>query len=141
MQGPRQPETMIGRILARAQQRIADPRNWCRNALAVDKADGEYVQPLACDACAWCITGAIFSAAGFCGDDDCEQCSETSGTAYAALDVLRDCLPNGHGTGLAEWNDDESTTHAKVLAVLTTATYRAEGWDKETLPSNVATWP
>ena len=129
MQAPRQPETMIGRIFARARQKIADPRTWCRNALAIDKADGQGVKPLACDACAWCITGAIFSAAGFCGDDECEQCPETSSTAYAALDAVRECLPNGYGSGLAEWNDDESTTHAKVLAVLTTATYRAEGWD------------
>jgi len=120
-------------IFTDARERVADVARWCRGVYAVDE-DGQSTGPMEENACAWCLVGALFKAAGFCGDDDCEQCIENGAKddAHAALDVLRAHAPDpAREQGVDVWQDTPATTHADILAALDVAIANRTAWEAE----------
>ena len=70
----------------------------------------------------WCLIGAVYRVAGFCGDDDCETCNDSTARddAAALLMAIRPHISDrAMAADLDVWNDTPTTTHAKVLQAVT----------------------
>ena len=79
---------------------LEDPARWTRGDMAIDPR-GCRVDPLALDACAWCLMGAIkYIYAG-----------KNLNEAETKLRMVV-------GHGIMEFNDKRSTTHADIMRVL-----------------------
>lgn len=84
-------------ILIAARALIEKPEHWMQGAYAA-KHGGVHVDPWAVDACAWCAWGAVSKFTPL----------RYFTPAYDALKAVVGCLP--------DFNDDNGTTHAEVLA-------------------------
>lgn len=89
---------------------IEDPKRWTQGQYAKDKT-GKSVSALAPEACRWCVMGAF----------ECVEKTESLGNERWAFHeaVL------GNNRSVVDFNDAGDTTHAEVLALLTSAIERA----------------
>lgn len=100
-------------IITKARALITDPIHWTKKAFGRD-ANGNSRMWEARDACAFCITGAVFRA-------ELVLLRERGSFAPIRVGVeVINALSEVAGTfsNLVEFNDADNTTHDKVLAVL-----------------------
>ena len=85
---------------------IQHPSNWCKRALARNE-DDEPVDPVDDDACQWCMQGALDYGNSTVADETFEV------LAY----VINPDKPKSEALNvIADFQDDERTTHEMVMA-------------------------
>lgn len=88
--------------------------NWCQGEMAIGP-DGHKREPTDCEACQWCLLGAvhhcIMARYGPWPGPDAEAIDKR------AVDALIVSLPDGM-VWASDYNDAETTSHADVLALV-----------------------
>lgn len=97
-------------ILSATRNLLSDPGHWTKNAFARDAYGVRLHNGYDDEATCWCAAGA---AEHFVGPGDAGW-----RLANRVIEIMRDALPSEWRRSLGRFNDDPSTTHADILAVL-----------------------
>lgn len=109
-------KVQIRKVVRRARQLLASEENWTREANARNK-EGQVCDELDDAAYQFCLYGALLR-----GLHDYELCDLHDGTLNAednsVVVAVRKHVPRAYRRSIAKFNDDEQTTHRRVLGVL-----------------------
>lgn len=101
-------------VLLKVREILSDPGSWGR---LTGNAYGHPVLASASTATTWTLSGALARAGRYV---------RKPARTFDALRVLQSCLPPRHRGSLVRFNDDPTTTHGDVLAVIDAATLKSE---------------
>lgn len=90
---------------------LSDPNHWTKNAFARNSFDGQ-IELLSKSACKWCLAGAIGKCAIIYEDKTTRIYDKITNTIHMMYPKFPQFI------NIVKFNDDPSTTHADIIAVL-----------------------
>lgn len=125
-------ETSAVDLLRKAREILSTEDRWTRDVWARSAesrhlgcdVETDSVEPTDPAACRWCLTGAVYAAAGM--RTDAAPVPEPVAAALHALDRQVDALAPGVELGVESYNDSDDTTLADIHALIDRAVARLE---------------
>lgn len=107
-------KVQIRKVVRRARQLLASEENWTREVNARDE-DGQICDELDDAAYQFCLHGALLR-----GLHDYKLCDlhDEKVEDNSVIAAVRKHVPRAYRRSIAKFNDDEQTTHHRVLGVL-----------------------